>query len=559
MRFEKVEIKNFRNFENVKIDLANKNVFFGLNDVGKTNFLYALRYVFDKNIRKQNILDSDFYNKQINKPIEIIVTIDISDTADNDCEKLRAMLKGALLSDHQKVYIKLLAKYNKTEMIAFPILFWGGDMNQLYEMKQRGYLYKIDYVFNVIYIDSYVDLYSLFKKNVSQLIKNEKDEDKDILAEIQKSVDELNNHIASLSGIKEFEDRITPEYQKFRDEGISVSIKSEIAVKGLYSNIIPYIKQDNDNNLYPTAGEGRKKLLSYSIYDIISDETAEKKINLFLIEEPENHLHKSMQIALSQILFTDDKYTYLFVTTHSPFILYEMDDVNLVRIYSDRKVNGISAFYKVPEDYEKTRKMLNYCLSEAIFANKVLLVEGPSEYILFNKILSVMHPLYEADGIYILPVNGVRFKIYSSILCKLKIFNAIKTDNDLRIVKGKGTYSVLGFSRCNKYIGETLLPTTQLSENSVSAKKALYYENKKMLDEIRSKYRIFLSKVDLENDLDEVLHDRLIDLLGETSPVDYLQDAKHYHMVELVEKLTDEDCETIYNHYNFACLKEVTE
>lgn len=559
MRFEKVEIKNFRNFENVKIDLANKNVFFGLNDVGKTNFLYALRYVFDKNIRKQNILDSDFYNKQINKPIEIIVTIDISDTADNDCEKLRAMLKGALLSDHQKVYIKLLAKYNKTEMIAFPILFWGGDMNQLYEMKQRGYLYEIDYVFNVIYIDSYVDLYSLFKKNVSQLIKNEKDEDKDILAEIQKSVDELNNHIASLSGIKEFEDRITPEYQKFRDEGISVSIKSEIAVKGLYSNIIPYIKQDNDNNLYPTAGEGRKKLLSYSIYDIISDETAEKKINLFLIEEPENHLHKSMQIALSQILFTDDKYTYLFVTTHSPFILYEMDDVNLVRIYSDRKVNGISAFYKVPEDYEKIRKMLNYCLSEAIFANKVLLVEGPSEYILFNKILSVMHPLYEADGIYILPVNGVRFKIYSSILCKLKIFNAIKTDNDLRIVKGKGTYSVLGFSRCNKYIGETLLPTTQLSENSVSAKKALYYENKKMLDEIRSKYRIFLSKVDLENDLDEVLHDRLIDLLGETSPVDYLQDAKHYHMVELVEKLTDEDCETIYNHYNFACLKEVTE
>ena len=559
MRFEKVEIKNFRNFENVKIDLANKNVFFGLNDVGKTNFLYALRYVFDKNIRKQNILDSDFYNKQINKPIEIIVTIDISDTADNDCEKLRAMLKGALLSDHQKVYIKLLAKYNKTEMIAFPILFWGGDMNQLYEMKQRGYLYEIDYVFNVIYIDSYVDLYSLFKKNVSQLIKNEKDEDKDILAEIQKSVDELNNHIASLSGIKEFEDRITPEYQKFRDEGISVSIKSEIAVKGLYSNIIPYIKQDNDNNLYPTAGEGRKKLLSYSIYDIISDETAEKKINLFLIEEPENHLHKSMQIALSQILFTDDKYSFLCVTTHSPFILYELDDVIFVRIYSDRIVNVISAFYKVPEDYEKTRKMLNYCLSEAIFANKVLLVEGPSEYILFNKILSVMHPLYEADGIYILPVNGVRFKIYSSILCKLKIFNAIKTDNDLRIVKGKGTYSVLGFSRCNKYIGETLLPTTQLSENSVSAKKALYYENKKMLDEIRSKYRIFLSKVDLENDLDEVLHDRLIDLLGETSPVDYLQDAKHYHMVELVEKLTDEDCETIYNHYNFACLKEVTE
>lgn len=56
-------------------------------------------------------------------------------------------------------------------MLALPILSWGGDINHLYEMKQRGYLYEIDYVFNVIYIDSYVDLYSLFKKNVNQLVK----------------------------------------------------------------------------------------------------------------------------------------------------------------------------------------------------------------------------------------------------------------------------------------------------------------------------------------------------------------------------------------------------
>ena len=77
MKFEKVVIKNFRNFDNVELDLSNKNIFFGLNDVGKTNFLYALRYVFDKDIRKQNLLDSDFHNKQFDKPIEIVVTIDI--------------------------------------------------------------------------------------------------------------------------------------------------------------------------------------------------------------------------------------------------------------------------------------------------------------------------------------------------------------------------------------------------------------------------------------------------------------------------------------------------
>ena len=122
MKFEKVFIKNFRNFDDVEINLSNKNIFFGLNDVGKTNFLYALRYVFDKDIRKQNLLDSDFHDKQLDKPIEITVVLDISDTDDSDCQKLRAQLKGALLSEHNKVYIKLVAEYNKTEMVASDII-----------------------------------------------------------------------------------------------------------------------------------------------------------------------------------------------------------------------------------------------------------------------------------------------------------------------------------------------------------------------------------------------------------------------------------------------------
>lgn len=558
MKFENIKIRNFRNFEDVNIDLANKNIFFGLNDVGKTNFLYALRYVFDKDVRKLNLIDSDFHNKKLDKAIEIIVTLDITDTACTDCQKLRAQLKGALLSEHQKVFIKLEAKYDTQEMLALPILYWGGDIEHLHEMKQRGYLYELDYVFNVIYIDSYVDLHSLFKKNVNLLIKNESEKDKETLDDIQGTVDQLNTHISSLSGIKEFEKKIAPEYQKFRNEGITVSVKSEIAVKGLYSNIIPYIKQNDDDNLYPTAGEGRKKLLAYSIFDLLSDENAEKKINMFLVEEPENHLHKSMQIALSQILFTDSKYTYLFVSTHSPFVLYEMDNVNLIRIYSDRKITSASTFYKVPDNFEKNRKMLNRSLAEAIFADKVLLVEGPSEQMLFEKIFATIHPFYEADGIYILQVDGVGFKNYIAILDDLNIFNVVKTDNDLRKVTGKSLYSVLGFSRCNGIIRKEMLPTDQVSANSIEMKTELYNNNIEILNKIRDEYFVHLSKSDLEHDLDEVLHDKLVEYLG-TSPVEYLQDAKHYHMVELIEKLSEADCRAIYNHYNFACLKEVAE
>ena len=559
MNFKSITIKNFRNFEDISIKLTNKNVLFGMNDVGKTNFLYALRFLFDKDIRRQNFKDADYYKKNTDVPIEIILEIDISDTEDDDCKKLRARLKGAILSDQNIVYVKLRATYDKKEMVGVPMLYWGGDLEELEEIKVHGTFYEIDYVFNIIYIDAYVDLYALFKKNASTLLVNDNEQDKEILDSIHRICNDLNTQISALSGIKKFEKKISPEYKKFRHESVSVSVKSEIAVKGLYSNIVPYIKDDGDDFLYPTSGEGRKKLLVYSIFDLLAKEEEEKKINLFLIEEPENHLHRSMQISLSLILFQNKKYQYLFLTTHSPYVLAEMDQVNLVRIYNEDKIVSKSVLYTVPEKFSSQRKMLNRGLVEAIFADKVLLVEGPSENVLFGKVLSELNPFYEADGVYILPVSGFGFKPYFKVLNALHIKNVIKTDNDLRKIKGQEKYSVLGFIRLNKYIGKELLPKNFIDKNGVEAKRNLYDSNKMILDEIREEYSIFLSRCSLEEDLDEVIHDKMVRYLPEADgdPIGYLQDAKNNNMVKLVEKLTSEDCQTIYNHYNFACLREV--
>lgn len=560
MKFKSVTIKNFRNFEDISIELTNKNVLFGMNDVGKTNFLYALRFVFDKDIRKQNFNDTDYFKKKVEFPIEITIEIDISDIENTDSQKLRAKLKGALLSNQNTVYIKVKASYDEKEMVGIPVMYWGGELEDLEEMRVRGTYYEIDYVFNVTYIDAYVDLYTLFKKNANKLLVNDKEEDKDILENINSICTSLNDEISNLSGIKAFEEKIEPKYKKYRHDNISISVKSEIAVKGLYSNIVPYIKQDDDESLYPTSGEGRKKLLVYSIFDLLSQDEEDKKINIFLIEEPENHLHRSMQIALSHTLFVDDKYQYLFMTTHSPHVLSEMDKVNLIRLYNENKtVSSSSALYVVPNKFKSQRKMLNRGLVEAIFADKVLLVEGPSENVLFGKILSVINPFYEADGIYILPVGGFGFRPYFDMLKALRIKTIIKTDNDLRKTKGKEKYSVLGFLRLNNYLDRKILSEEPIDENSVEAKRKLYADNKEELDEIRNQYSLYLSRCSLEEDLDEVIHNQMVIYLTEANndPIGYLQEKKNHHMVELVEKLTDEDCMCIYNHYNFACLKEV--
>ena len=225
MKFKSVTIKNFRNFEDISIELTNKNVLFGMNDVGKTNFLYALRFVFDKDIRKQNFNDTDYFKKKVEFPIEITIEIDISDIENTDSQKLRAKLKGALLSNQNTVYIKVKASYDEKEMVGIPVMYWGGELEDLEEMKVRGTYYEIDYVFNVTYIDAYVDLYTLFKKNANKLLVNDKEEDKDILENINNICTSLNDEISNLSGIKAFEEKIEPKYKKYRHDNISISVK----------------------------------------------------------------------------------------------------------------------------------------------------------------------------------------------------------------------------------------------------------------------------------------------------------------------------------------------
>ena len=143
----------------------------------------------------------------------------------------------------------------------------------------------------------------------------------------------------------------------------------------------------------------------------------------------------------------------------------------------------------------------------------------------------------------------------------MKIYNVVKTDNDLRKISNKEAYSLLGFTRLNGLIGKVVLPDTPISEDGVEAKRKLYNKNKKTLDQIRNDHSLYLSRCSLEEDLDEVIHDQMVKYLpsADGNVIRYLQEAKNNHMVELAEKLTKDDCELIFEHYNFACLKRIIE
>jgi len=571
MLLEELEIKNFRNFKEVKVDLTNRNIVFGLNDIGKSNFLCALRFLLDRNYRKNGFAESDFYYRKTNNQISITLKINISDEEDNDNKKIYAMMGGSIPSGEENIYIQLKSIFDPESLIGEPALFWGVDPDNLEEIPSSQSYYELDKYFNVVYIDSSVQLENTFKRYSKEILKGESSLSETEQKGLRGHIDKLNRSVGNLNSIKAFENELVEEYKKFRDEkSFNISIQSEIELSNIHSKLTPYIQDESCEN-YPTSGDGRKKILAYTLLTLENRRLEERKINVFLIEELENHLHRSMQIALSYQIFGDDIFKHLFMTTHSSLIVSQMDDVNLIKLFKSCEVVGKSYVYKVPETYMTLKQKLNQNLAEAIYADYVLLVEGPSEKILFERIMREKCERYESLGGYILEVDGINFKEYYKVLVALGIKVIVKTDNDIKKIKGKSECSLIGVNRCLRLIGQKNRKNLKEIDPDKYEKNNKYAQEKKVLAFSKlpqtiqrlKDHHIYLSRIDLENDLYEVIP-RILDKLAldnnsKKNGVDYLQSAKLINMIELSSNLTPYAINKIYKHERFECLKVLVE
>lgn len=570
MKLTRLIIENYRNFEELDLEISNMNVVFGANDIGKTNLLSAIRMLLDPQCRRNGFVDSDYHLKDTSKKIRIVLGINVSDEDDEDTKKIFAKAK-VIGTGKDTLYISLETQYNAENLFSEIHMSWGDDLDDLEPMiLTQQFRCDVDNIFNVIYIDSSIQLDAVFKRYARTLFQNPKSIEESEKADLRECIDNLNSTISGIKLIDEFQNNLSKEYEHYREEGLEIKIKSEVEMDNIYSKLIPYISYE-DGKTYPTAGDGRKKIVEYSILGMESRESEKKKINIFLVEELENHLHRSLQISLSFQLFEDRLFRHMFITTHSSLIVSRMDNVTLVKLYNPEKADGKSVEYIVPKEYKKNKAKLNMELSEAIFAEKVLLVEGPSEKILFERVLTDLAPKYECKGRYILQVDGVAFKTYYEILNKLGIKCLIKTDNDLKYYETDGKIEfaginrgaeIAGISKKNKRALNTIISKTQFDSERKQYQLHYFNEFSRTIEELKDK-GIFLSQIDLENDLYEVIPSTMERYVSSTGgrldAVDYLQKAKQNRMVALCEKITKTDSRAIFEDDKFLCIKELVQ
>lgn len=179
----------------------------------------------------------------------------------------------------------------------------------------------------------------------------------------------------------------------------TISFIIEISETG---NLTISVKDDGNNNKHDrhsmnVRSEGFKQFISL----ILSLSIETKKLNhsqrLIIIDEPENHLHPSGIRDLSKELISIGKNNYLFVSTHSPYMIDHKCKERHIIIKKDAYANTIKKEIKEEidlRDDEVLSQAFGINVYKDLLNPKRLLVEGASDKIILSKIFSIENKSY---------------------------------------------------------------------------------------------------------------------------------------------------------------------
>lgn len=516
MILSKVTLKGFRNFKNAVINFNEKSLIIGSNDVGKTNLIWSIRLLLDRSLSDYDIEpnDSDFY--AFEETNNFTITLKFENVTD-DC--VVSKLKGRI-SDDDIFFLKYEAFRDATTKSKSYKLFAGSSIDNLEEIEDRYYRK----VLNLKYISSRRDLTKYISKEKAYLFQNAKDNRSDeqvtfddvLYSEIAKNLKNVDSKIPELNFVKNATNTVNEELSKLSLHHTQQSIVFDSVTSNIdnFINNVSISASTGEQSVL-IGGDGRLNQIYLSLWASRNQLREENlsEVTIFCIEEPEAHLHPHQQRKLADYLNTEI-FGQVFITTHSPQIASEFVPNSIVRLYNKNKntkaaSNGCSKI--IDDSFKDFGYRMSIIPAEAFFANAVLLVEGPSEEIFYKTLATQLNIDLDRLNISVLMVDGIGFKTYVKILDSLKIDWVLRTDNDIFKVPKKEQWRFAGLQRCISildYYDDNEEVTKIIEDNTpyltwdidCIPKKINIESAKKIIDELKL-YDMFLSEIDLENDL----------------------------------------------------------
>ncbi|WP_010651982.1 ATP-dependent nuclease [Oceanobacillus massiliensis] len=474
MYISKIEIENFRCFRTAEIEFnPGMNVIIGSNNAGKTTVIKALELIFNRN-NTRSTLSLDDFNKSISdlsEPPEITITATLC-SSENNTEDDKAVVASWLTKLDSPWEAKLTYKFFLPEKNAER---YREEISQVYEENRWEILEKYFpmYVSRILggnpdnnlradveYLDkihcetlnALRDVDSHMASGRNSLLKQillhfkdygiEKDSDEIRFEKNQKAKEEF--HSSTKKVVSNIVDRIqTEEILKLAKEtgaiiGGSPGLKGRLEEADVLS-ILNLIIRTHTNIEVPISnnGMGYNNLIYISLilakFKMITSKNQGENAKVFpvlLIEEPEAHLHPSLQYNFLKFLKEEvDKQEHsrqIFITTHSTQITSAvgLDPIICLEADNDAKVQAkypARVFSNSKDDQKSKRyveRFLDATKSAMLFSQSVLFVEGMAELMLYPVLAEKCRFDLDRSHVSLIKVDSSTFKHF------IKLFGA---------------------------------------------------------------------------------------------------------------------------------------
>lgn len=470
-----IEIKNFRSFDNINIDFhEGVNVLIGHNNSGKSNLLRALAIIFDRTVKKQlsvedfnNSLTIDSLKKQSPK---IVITVRIKQSENEDLmtdelitvsnwlTKLEEPYEAKIQYEfflpisEEKNYVDTVNKANNKEEIwniirsQFIRLYiskiWGGNPENQVPIDNDN-LNKFDFQFLDAIRDVERDMFSgrntLLKSVIDFFLDYDIKSDKNITEEeqkikLQERKDIFSTHSSQL--IKNIQERLDSGNQEILSyiEEIGASydkstpdFEGQLSESEIYTVLQLIVRQTTGMSIPITHnGLGYNNLIFMALLlsKMQADSDGEflgsnaKVFPILAIEEPEAHLHPTMQNEFIKFLknnIKDKKVKQIFITTHSTHISSSTNIDDIICLYKKNDIGNVSYLGRIlGENNIKSKKYVQRFLdatkSNMLFAEKIIFVEGLAEQLLLNIFAEYLGKSLEKNHVAVINVGGRYFE-----------------------------------------------------------------------------------------------------------------------------------------------------